>query len=478
MPPPSRKLRRRKDPPPFVSILDALSDQLVDYQRPLACPLCILRVSGEFGNDAGAQLAARLMCHDFWDVCISNITAPRTEGDITRLREQLRKNIRECEHKALHPRPVPEIAEPLRLFIHCLYTFLQHCLAPPGDENGHTGIFLGKDPKKAFTNRPGMWPLHPNDLIPFGERACAASHVRWCCEMFSPRAIACLSCLLQGTRPTLLPSLLESPLRERVVWCLVQLLNADVGVDHFIWDISVPYAAPQPLPSWMRFPAKYLGVGLAATFLRNMLWGPDALPDDAIRLSLGFERTLSPALNTALGLAVATDTSEPEISALTRWACLLYERMDPKPPLHDLARREILRLNSPMERSELEDLYQGMLCHIYVVRTCSAPSCGRGIHETASGKALPLCAGCKFTQYCSKECQRADWKDASYPHKDFCPILRRLVPVLQAENKLFMDAVNVFKSENPETAKEILGRFWKWAMANGVVSNKVPPRLR
>ncbi|EJD34858.1 hypothetical protein AURDEDRAFT_176111 [Auricularia subglabra TFB-10046 SS5] len=418
------------------------------------------------------------MCHDFWDACIANITAPRSESDITRLREQLRKNIRDCEHKASHPRPVPEIAEPLRLFIHCLYTFLQHCLAPPPDENGHTGIFLGKDPKKAFTNRPGMWPLHPNDLIPFGERACAAAHVRWCCEMFSPRAVACLSCLLQGSRPTLFPSLLESPLRERVVWCLVQLLNADVGEDHFVWDMSVPYAAPQPLPSWMRAAAKYLGVGLAATFLRNLLWGPDGLPDDAIRLSLGFERTLLPALNVGLGLATGT-SSEREISALVRWACLLYDRMEePKPFLHEVARREMRRLDAPMEPAEMEELYQGMLCHIYVVRTCSGPSCGRGIHETDTGKAFPLCAGCKFTQYCSKQCQRADWKDASFPHKDFCPILRRVVPVLQADNKEFMDAVNAIKTEDPEGGKAILDRFWKWAKVNGVISNKVPSRVR
>ncbi|EJD41470.1 hypothetical protein AURDEDRAFT_127005 [Auricularia subglabra TFB-10046 SS5] len=289
-------MRRRKNLPPIVPILDALTNQLVDHKRPLACPMCMLRVSGDFVNDAGAQLAARLMCHDFWDVCIANITAPRTEGDITRLREQLRKNIRECGRKATHMRPVPEIAEPLRLFMHCLYTFFQSCLTPPPEAKGtdgepvHSGIFFGKDPKKAFTNKPRTWPVHPNDLTPFGEQACAAAHVRWCCELFTPRAISTLSCLLQGSRPSLVPSLLESPLRERLVWCLVQLLNSDGGEDHCVWDISVPYSLPQSVPTWMRACTGYVSVGLAGAILRSILWGPDALPDDGIRLSLGFER--------------------------------------------------------------------------------------------------------------------------------------------------------------------------------------------
>ncbi|EJD41469.1 hypothetical protein AURDEDRAFT_169367 [Auricularia subglabra TFB-10046 SS5] len=151
---------------------------------------------------------------------------------------------------------------------------------------------------------------------------------------------------------------------------------------------------------------------------------------------------------------------------------------EPKPLLYEVARREMQRLNGPIDVAEMDQLYQGMVCHIYLIRTCSAASCGKGIHETPSGKAFPLCAGCKFTQYCSKECQRADWKDASFPHKDFCPILRRLVPVIQGDPKDFMNALQVIKSEEPERETEILDRFRRWAVANGVVSNEVPAHGR
>ncbi|RYP70732.1 hypothetical protein DL771_005227 [Monosporascus sp. 5C6A] len=46
-----------------------------------------------------------------------------------------------------------------------------------------------------------------------------------------------------------------------------------------------------------------------------------------------------------------------------------------------------------------------------VAAKCSNPRC-----ETASSDQLPLCAGCKQARYCTKACQKEDWKD----HKLFC----------------------------------------------------------
>jgi hypothetical protein len=41
--------------------------------------------------------------------------------------------------------------------------------------------------------------------------------------------------------------------------------------------------------------------------------------------------------------------------------------------------------------------------------------CGK-IETQATGRILAVCAGCKFTQYCSKQCQREHWQS----HRDIC----------------------------------------------------------
>ncbi|KAJ7431071.1 hypothetical protein B0H11DRAFT_2132179 [Mycena galericulata] len=50
-------------------------------------------------------------------------------------------------------------------------------------------------------------------------------------------------------------------------------------------------------------------------------------------------------------------------------------------------------------------------------------------HRVEQGARLPACTGCQASHYCSKECQRESWKDKQMPHRDFCPILKRIFQV-------------------------------------------------
>jgi len=44
---------------------------------------------------------------------------------------------------------------------------------------------------------------------------------------------------------------------------------------------------------------------------------------------------------------------------------------------------------------------------------CHFPSCG-------SKEGLQFCAGCKYVSYCSKDCQKKDWKKSGSGHKKMC----------------------------------------------------------
>lgn len=44
-------------------------------------------------------------------------------------------------------------------------------------------------------------------------------------------------------------------------------------------------------------------------------------------------------------------------------------------------------------------------------------SCGKKQHELGAGEKLRLCGKCRQAGYCSKNCQKVDWRK---DHKDSC----------------------------------------------------------
>lgn len=55
-------------------------------------------------------------------------------------------------------------------------------------------------------------------------------------------------------------------------------------------------------------------------------------------------------------------------------------------------------------------------------------NCGYA-ESTLSGRALSICAGCKFVAYCSKECQRAHWNS----HKGVCRLTAATIGASRAQ---------------------------------------------
>lgn len=417
----------------------------MELQNPVhagGCPDCLFFLAQTL-SQAGVNAVNQPACHDFWDACMSTVTMSRTADDIVALRKKLRTNAATCRAgERLYDHDTwshSDLADPLHRQLHALYGCLVAVLLP-NEPGQRTPLFSASGPKKIFGNTRGRWPTHPKDLFPHGERQSTKMLLHWCCELFSPAPIVILKRLLFSCRPMMFPHLLESPLREQFLWCIVQMLNADTGRDTFAWPATVGYRRPERLPSWLCSSSGTTDRNTVTSLFKVISSGPDAGNDDVRKLYAGYEAALLPAVHNALDM-VQNRRVEPEDwdeGALCHLACFLCKRT-PGAELHPLARAWRARRAAENEADTFGPL-QASLKTQYYRRTCFGPSCTRGIQHTEDARPLPLCSKCKFTQYCSMGCQRADWKRETWPHKDLCPILRTFVPVLEKEANIFEEA--------------------------------------
>lgn len=439
------------------------SKELQDPIGKGCCPDCLFTLSKALFDGPAIEAASQPACHDFWNACISLLTRTWTEEELAILRSTLRTSAASCPGRALSHHTFEgtnraDLDDPVHKFFHALYLCLSNNISVT--HGRRTALFSSSGSKRMFGNRRrGRWPLHPNDLIPHGAPQSAEMHIHWCCQLFSPVPIATFKLLVFGCRPMILPHLVKSPLRERLLWCIVQMLNADKGRDSFLWPETVPYRLPEHLPSWLSTSstAANVSVDFTASLLQVFTSGPDAVMGDSDKLYRGYEAALIPAVDNALDMlqagTITLDTSSRDV--LCHAAAHLHKNY-PRGELHPLA-----RLWQHMRTEENEEApigrLQESLKRRYYRRTCCGPSCTRGIHDTEDGKPLPLCSRCKFTQYCSKGCQMADWKRGGCSHKQLCPLLSALVPVLEKETEAFEEILRDLKLDG-----EALVRLFAW----------------
>ncbi|EJD35009.1 hypothetical protein AURDEDRAFT_175918 [Auricularia subglabra TFB-10046 SS5] len=77
----------------------------------------------------------------------------------------------------------------------------------------------------------------------------------------------------------------------------------------------------------------------------------------------------------------------------------------------------------------VQDPYRALQYHLLQrprLRDCDGPGCGKTVHEKETPGAFARCANCRLMQYCSRDCQKADWRDSGFPHKEICGMLQAL----------------------------------------------------
>ncbi|KAF9022941.1 hypothetical protein BDZ89DRAFT_1115275 [Hymenopellis radicata] len=72
---------------------------------------------------------------------------------------------------------------------------------------------------------------------------------------------------------------------------------------------------------------------------------------------------------------------------------------------------------------------------------CFGPGCTKAYHEDVAG--FQVCSACQVVRYCSRDCQRADWKTGEHPHRQVCPALRYFIRKSKVRNGLPMASTSV-----------------------------------
>lgn len=408
------------------SAAHSLARGLQDLRRPTTCPDCLHMFPQMLTPVVLERIRSK--CHEIFQACIRIVTLRRSQDEDEALRAALRDTSNKCNLKPEHKRWLPSdsdvsLVDPLHVLIEASYSLLNAALGV----GSRAPIQVRKKPKRAPGHKYGMWPTRASDLHPYGAYETAEAHVYWCCELFSAQPSAYLAYVLYVYRATLLPHLLKSPLRERMIWCLVTMLNGTLRSDIGDWPGGPPPFDAPAKRDWLWLDAskaQFGSVTLASNILQAMPCGMEGDVADLHLFTKGYERILLPAIYA--GIPTFSDNSHLAKIFLA-WLTLELNRNAglPETALDPCIRRLTAHLNGPAALGVIS----AVLLKRYRSRDCYGPKCGKGVHDTDTGKPFPRCSRCTFTQYCSRDCQTADWKAAPVPHKILCPLLQRLVKV-------------------------------------------------
>ncbi|EJD34955.1 hypothetical protein AURDEDRAFT_130895 [Auricularia subglabra TFB-10046 SS5] len=415
-----------------------LQDDLHPAQR--YCPICLLIYPCLLGGNSPVIPILQTEHHSFLDMCVRKLSLALTAREKQTLRQRLHHNIDTCAYRHLpSTRPHDEqlreydcehVEDPVDIMRATLCKSLRCCLYgfDTAARNPECVMDRAARPHKRFRSTTGIWPTSVDQLFPYGPDRTVEGIIDCCCAFLSPSPLLVLNAILDLTRPRVWDLLLEPTTHHRLAWaiCVTILLGIpDAHAKLSLYTGRAPPGCSVP-QKWKK--ARWLqdgtGITSASTLADTIRFGSYALPDDELRfaaphaeilenvfpLAVDYYRTTQPVvcetLNSYLDTLRRTRIAEQHVS----------EDLDSVLE-HDPRSLGVLRIVR---------LAIGWLQH---ARRCAAPQCSRTLVDRPDDEDKPLsaCARCRLAQYCSRECQRRDWKAGEpVPHKQLCPILSEL----------------------------------------------------
>lgn len=406
-----------------------LAASLHDVQQPASCPTCFNFVVAELhpmDHTAKMPLLEELRDHhpEFWDACITFVTAPRADADLPALRRLLLANTQKCPSRRYHEQKVrSNYTDPIHVLVEACYIALHSCFSM-----GRNRMVHRRKAPSRFGGKGGRWPTAIDQLAPFGELRSVESHVYWCSKRFSTAPLVVLDLILQLARPVAFPHLIAEPLHGKIVYILCQMLHGSPGVVPEGWDGDAPIlpAADPTLP--LALPKQErLQLHAATDFIDCINRGLDChIKQDNSSFVNGYRRALFFATHAA---ASKIDPEHPGFLTLCQYASLTYR--DAGVPMSFVSPRVQAAWEARKGDSNGLDMarvtYQNLV-QLGKLRSCCGPGCDKTV--LATGRAFASCARCKSVRYCGPECQKRDWTYApEHRHKDVCPLLCQLLSV-------------------------------------------------
>ncbi|KZV90221.1 hypothetical protein EXIGLDRAFT_127368, partial [Exidia glandulosa HHB12029] len=467
----------------FHATAAALALALRNVERPSCCPLCLHNFAFSLEQDLGALDELRATGHDFWNACMGIVAAPRKDDDssLAALENHFADMTDRCQTRVHflhdfgpHGCRLDQGSRLYRTFFHSVFRCIWNALTY-GDRA--VSSLVTTHPQRGFNSkRRGLWPASIAELFPAGERETVSALVFWCTQLFSLHPLIIITELLLIARPIILPLLMCEPEHGRLVWSLVQFLDPVTSAcprpdprGPCLWPGG---QAPCELPDdWLLFPcivkeeyrlgwtSRRDGYRVANKFLTFLRIGLDSGPDDGNNFTRGYEEAL---LHTFQRAAIKfhddRSTGDMNIDALLDYVSGMQWRLGLPATALD---NDFLRVRYASRIESYEDIEFSVATPIFAflelqqkTRSCCGPDCALPMERNAApGLPFSLCSRCKFTRYCSKACQKRDWKEHStaglkstYSHKQLCPVFCRLLgqPGLSKEYKEVKDFEEAF----------------------------------
>ncbi|EJD39485.1 hypothetical protein AURDEDRAFT_187359 [Auricularia subglabra TFB-10046 SS5] len=392
------------------AMANKVSRQLSDTLNPEICPICLC----DFAEDVSVRFAQhlprlRVECHLLWDACVATITLQRSPDEKERLRAKLAMNHRRCrKREGSHYLR----ASDSQAYLHALLESASHivkCAVHLGERNAAERATVAT---KSFADKRGRWPARVEQLFPHGERAAVDALLDYCELYISAGPLDVVSVMLVLARPVVFPLLAADATRARLVAVVAKMLD------------PVASGISRRAPWLVRDGA---ATERATTFLSHLVAGPGALPRDEAQFVAGHEAALLAAI-----APVVERMPEAHLlfEWLASWCATMARRTDVEPP----PRVAQWYAQYQAQRARERPACFAHLVHEIVVqaigrRVCAGPRCGRSVLQDAEGKPFQVCGGCRVPRYCSRECQRRDWKGedgAPLQHKWLCGTFAKL----------------------------------------------------
>lgn len=200
------------------------------------CTVCLLAVPYALAGNSPDIPDLQTQYHELWSACMRWLTAPWTEGELSRLKRCLTRNIANCSSRAGHDAMLgtaqkKHITDSFELFQILLCLCLQNCLYGIDSSTGRTltVVARARNPRKRFCSKKGAWPTEIDQLFPYGAydtiRALAIASY-WFADD-SPLWV--LNAVLHLARPRLWNDMLNGNLLVPTVWSLTSMILYDTG---------------------------------------------------------------------------------------------------------------------------------------------------------------------------------------------------------------------------------------------------------
>lgn len=397
---------------------------------PTFCPGCFVVFTDNitFDSDATLQLL-QTKSHSFWDKLIAFVCAdwtPVLHASVARL---LLHSFVHC-HRCI-PRRTRVTREALDDFLdpvmdHACMT-LQICLVSR----------IGGQ-AKGFYSKRGRWPKSADQLFPYGPERTMKSLVDQ--MSLHPLAVTVITGLVSVHRPLAFPVLIQEETRGRFISAVVDRLAAAAAAA----EADSARIGPTIIPA-VKDALAHRNLNSCSHILfmlRAVEVGVDSKDSDRLRLTHGREVDLLKPLDALLSLFSdirSVDQYVVELanrlwhtSSRARRREKLEERRGPLP--------SYVTWRNSQDEMVFRDPYRALRYYLRMKtwrRGCNLVECEKQVHDRATPALFSRCAKCRVVQYCSRDCQKADWTHVWIPHRDICDMLQELSTFARVE----MDSV-------------------------------------